>query len=91
MPTPYLQDIENVVMALEFDKRRFGWLGNRVIEAVIYLRVMAEMPPADIAATLRPLLLTITRDVGSAVSANEILDAKWRGRGALRQAAGLKA
>jgi hypothetical protein len=88
LPPEQLSEVQRALVGLSFDTNHYGWLGNRVLESVIYLCIREEVPAADVVAKLQPLLDEITNEITGAAASN-IGEVKWRGRNKLRTAAGL--
>jgi hypothetical protein len=88
LPPARLSDVQSSLVGLKFDANRYGWLGNRVLESVIYLCIREGVPAAGVIARLQPLLDQITDEITGA-TASDIGEVKWRGRNKLRTAAGL--
>jgi len=89
LPGTRQSEVEKTLTALEFDVDVYGWLGNRVFEAVLYLVVRGRREAPQIVAQIQPLLYKITQEISSCTTASDIGEAKWRGRQILRQNAGI--
>jgi hypothetical protein len=89
LPTPFVEDIEATLTTIQFDPAEYGWLGNRALEAVIYLRIQGLLLPSQIITTLQPILDQVTGSLSACTSTDATMHAKWEGRRLLRQAAGI--
>lgn len=77
--------LEIALNKLQFDMNLYGWLSNRVLEAVIYLGVQGQRSSADIVGVLQPVLDRTTDQIEAAMGDDEVLKAKYEGRRALRE------
>jgi len=89
LPRTPQAEVEKTLTALEFDVDLYGWLSNRVFEAVLYLVIRGRRESQQIVAEVQPLLDQITREVSVCITPSDIGEAKWRGRQILRQSAGI--
>jgi hypothetical protein len=82
--------LDSVLSGITFDTTSFGWLGNRVFEATIYLCIHETSTTSDVCNKVQPVLDDITNGIATSSNSDELLQAKWRGRGLLRQAASIR-
>ncbi|HZN15175.1 MAG TPA: hypothetical protein VFB78_12955 [Acidimicrobiales bacterium] len=76
------REIDVSLSRLAFDPSAFGWLGGRVLEAVIYTRLCRNMDADGIVAAFQPALDRVTSALATAPPGSPGVrdDAKWTAR-----------